>query len=368
MPHGFLRQSFAVVVCALLTSSCGSGNRAASGAGSNFHGAALPAPIRKPSFTLTDFNGKPFDFAAETNDKVALLFFGYTHCPDVCPLHMANIAAVLKEMPWEERSYVRVVFVTTDPERDTPRRLKEWLASFDPQFIGLTGSKDELARAQASLGLASPQREYAGGDSVNYYVGHAAQVYAFARDGFAYLVYPFGIRQEDWANDLPKLARDASGVDVRRDISVALRAQTQAVAPASLSAPDDGSARLVVTQALIAEPASQSEAALYLTIRNETMQEDTLVAVAGDVAVRAELHEAMGSGTMETMAALPAIPLPARAETRLAPGGRHVMLLNLRRALVAGDTATVFVSLARLGTVTVKATVVPYAELQRVLR
>ena len=286
---------------------------------------------------------------------------------------MANIAAVLKEMPWEERSVVQVVFVTTDPERDTPQRLKEWLANFDPAFVGLTGTKDELARVQASLGLAVPQREYAGTDSATYYIGHAAQVYAFARDGNAYLVYPFGIRQEDWANDLPKLARDASGEDIRREIAVAVRAHTQEVVPSSLAPPDDGTARILVTQALIAEPPSQSEAALYLTFRNETAQEDTLVAVAGDVAVRAELHGAMengamGNGGMGTMAALSGVPLAARAVTKLAPGGRHVMLLILRRVLAAGDTATLYLSLARTGAVTVKATVVPYAELQRVLR
>ena len=366
--HRLFRHAFAVVTLALVVSSCGGSNRESSGAGSNFHGAALPSPIAKPSFTLTDFNGKPFDFAAETNGKVALLFFGYTHCPDVCPLHMANIAAVLKEMPWEERSVVRVVFVTTDPERDTPQRLKEWLGNFDPAFVGLTGTKDELVRVQASLGLAAPQREYAGTDSANYYIGHAAQVYAFARDGIAYLVYPFGIRQEDWANDLPKLARDATGDDVRREIAAGVRSHAQAVAPASLAAPNDGAARLIVAQALIAEPPSRSEAALYLTFRNETAQEDTLVAVAGDVAVRAELHGAMGNGAMETMSVLSAVPLPAHAETKLAPGGRHVMLLNLRRQLVAGDTATLYLSLSRTGAMTVKATVVPYAELQRVLK
>jgi protein SCO1/2 len=355
------------VALTLLASFCRGGN-GESGEGSNFHGAALPAPIAKPAFTLTDFNGQPFDFARETNGKVALLFFGYTHCPDVCPLHMANIAAVLKEMPWEERSYVRVVFVTTDPDRDTPQRLKEWLANFDPAFVGLTGTRDELARVQASLGLASPQREYASADSANYYVGHAAQVYAFARDGNAYLVYPFGIRQEDWANDLPKLARDATGDGIRREIAAAVQARTQAVVPSSVAPANDGSGRVTVTQALIAEPPSQSEAALYLAFRNETAQEDTLLAVAGDVAVRAELHDSMAEGAMRTMSALRGVPLPARAETKLAPGGRHVMLLNLRRALAAGDTATLFLSLARGGAVKVTATVVPYAELQRVLR
>jgi protein SCO1/2 len=187
---------------------------------SSFRGTPLAAPLPKPSFILTDYNGKAYNFARETDGKVGLLFFGYTHCPDVCPVHMANIAAVLRQMPWEERSFIRVVFVTTDPERDTPQRLKEWLGHVDPSFVGLTGTPEALAHVQQSLGMSPARREVVNGDSVNYSVGHGAQVFAFARDGNAYLVYPFGIRQEDWAHDLPKLARDSSGVDIRRALSV----------------------------------------------------------------------------------------------------------------------------------------------------
>src|SRR5688572_22956637 len=87
-------------------------------AGSEFRGVVLSTPVDKPDFTLTDFNGEPYNFRLKTAGKVALLFFGYTHCPDVCPLHAANIAAVLKQLPFEMRDSIRFVFVTTDPERD----------------------------------------------------------------------------------------------------------------------------------------------------------------------------------------------------------------------------------------------------------
>src|SRR5687767_2456525 len=194
-----------------------------SGTVTAFRGAALPSPLAKPAITLTDLNGQPWDFRANTRDKVGLLFFGYTHCPDICPLHMANIAAVLRRMSAEERARIVTVFVTTDPERDTPARLREWLPNFDPTFVGLTGTKEELARAQAALGLGEAQREYVNGDSTNYFVEHAAQVFAFARDGFAYTVYPFGIRQEDWANDLPMLSRDSTGADIRRTLAAQAR-------------------------------------------------------------------------------------------------------------------------------------------------
>ncbi|MEE8175168.1 MAG: SCO family protein, partial [Gemmatimonadota bacterium] len=94
---------------------CGDGsgqNEAANG----FRGVMLePGP--RPDFTLTDTRGRPFDFRRETDGKVALLFFGYTHCPDVCPVQMAGIAAVLRDLPWEIRDRIEVVFVTTDPAR-----------------------------------------------------------------------------------------------------------------------------------------------------------------------------------------------------------------------------------------------------------
>ena len=169
-------------------------------------GRPLPEPLAKPSFVLARSDGTPYDFVRETDDKVALLFFGYTNCPDVCPLHMANIAAVLKKMPWEDRNAIRVVFVTTDPERDTPERLRDWLSGFDPSFIGLHGERASVAAVERSLGLAPAARA---SDTGTYAVNHAAQVIAFGRDNVARVVYPFGTRQEDWAHDLPRLVRHA---------------------------------------------------------------------------------------------------------------------------------------------------------------
>jgi len=341
--------------------ACGGGGDSANA----FRGVALPAPLAKPSLRLTDFNGRPYDFATETRDKVALLFFGYTHCPDVCPLHMANIAAVLRQMSAEDRARVVTVFVTTDPERDTPARLREWLANFDPTFVGLTGTKEELASAQQSLGLGEARREYLNADSVNYFVAHAAQVFAFARDGFAYTIYPFGIRQEDWANDLPRLVSDATGAEIRRTLAAQAKANQLNLAPDQAAPVTMGG--LVVTQAVVAEPASLDEAAAYLTLKNDTPQEDTIVAIAADLAARAEIHETMGEGEMRHMMSMPSVSIPARGELKLTPGGVHVMLLQLRKKLAAGDTVKLYLSLARAGALEVHAPVVPYADLERAL-
>ncbi len=201
----------AMMVLAVLTAACGrtTEDREAieRGRETGYRGISLPDPIPAPSFVLTDTEGNPFQFDTETAGFVTLLFFGYTNCPDICPVHLANISAVLDDMIYERRGRVKMVFVTTDPERDTPERMREWLDLFDSSFIGLTGDLDEINQIQLGLKLAPAMKmEREPGD---YSVGHASQVLAFSADGLARLVYPSGVRQVDWANDLPKLVAEA---------------------------------------------------------------------------------------------------------------------------------------------------------------
>jgi protein SCO1 len=170
-------------------------------------------PVRpKPEFTLENTDGRPFQFAAETRDAVTLLYFGYTNCPDVCPQHLVNIAGALKQLSPRQQEHVRVVFVTTDPARDTPERLRGWLNNFDRRFIGLRGGIDEVNAIQARLGLPASQMEAmptmpAGPRPMTYGVGHAAQVLAFTPDDSLRTEYPSGFTMDDWANDLPRLLK-----------------------------------------------------------------------------------------------------------------------------------------------------------------
>jgi protein SCO1/2 len=148
-------------------------------------------------------NGEAFDFRAETEGKLALLFFGYTYCPDVCPVHMASIAAVKRDLSVDEQRRMQVVFVTADPRRDTPERLVSWLGNFDPEFVGLRGTEAEVDSIMLGLALPAAIRDTAAGP--DYAVGHASQVIAFPPgDGFR-VIYPFGTRQADWKHDLARL-------------------------------------------------------------------------------------------------------------------------------------------------------------------
>jgi protein SCO1/2 len=310
--------------------------------GEVYRGVVLGTPLPRPAFTFPAADGKGFDFQRETDGKVALLFFGYTHCPDVCPLHMANIAAVMRRMSWEERNAIRVVFVTTDPARDTPERIGEWLANFDDSFVGLRGPIEDVDRLMVSLGMRPSQRDTAA-DGENYLVGHGAQVIAFGRDGPARLEYPFGIRQEDWAHDLPKL--------VRQDPVLAGARST----PAKNETP-----RLTLLDPVIAEPLTGGDAALYLTLVNLRAEADTLVRVETDVARQASIHTS-GMRAIDVLALAPLTNVP------MSPGGTHIMLTDLRRRVKAGETVSVRLEFRRAGTVITSVPVVSYAKLDSLL-
>ncbi|HET7040397.1 MAG TPA: SCO family protein [Gemmatimonadales bacterium] len=196
--------------CLLLAlAACKGGRTPAPDPATNpYHGLELMQAKGKPDFTLTDLDGKPFHFRAQTDGYLTLLFFGYTNCPDVCPLHMANIAAVLRQQPPEVVNRVKVVFVTTDPARDSLPVLKAWLGRFDPQFIGLTGTPTEITVAQVAANQLPAEKDTANTlANGTYSVGHSALVLAYTADDSLRVVYPFGIRQEDWAYDIPRLVK-----------------------------------------------------------------------------------------------------------------------------------------------------------------
>ncbi|MCF6522125.1 SCO family protein [Streptomyces sp. JJ36] len=151
-------------------------------------GVTLDRPFEKPDLTLTDTTGEEYDLLEETAGHPTLLYFGYTHCPDVCPLTMSNIALAKSQLSKAEQRKLRVVFVTSDPERDTPERLGKWLRMHDPDFTGLTGDFATIQAGARSVGVhIEPSYEKKNGDVVST---HGAQVLAFSpKDDKAHVVY-----------------------------------------------------------------------------------------------------------------------------------------------------------------------------------
>ncbi len=181
---------------ALVLTACGTDV-----ASDQLQGVVIENPSPKGQFVLTDTEGQPFDFARETEGKLTLLYFGYVNCPDICPVHLAQIAEVFSQHPEVARES-EVVFVSVDPTRDTPEVIRDFLDNFDSDFVGLTGSPDELVAAQEAVGVP-PARIT--GDGEDYVIDHAGWVIVYAPDGLNHTIYPFGTRQTEWTNDLQAL-------------------------------------------------------------------------------------------------------------------------------------------------------------------
>jgi len=143
-----------------------------------YRGAYLDRPYSLPEGRFTATDGRPFDFRADTTTPVTLVFFGYTHCPDVCNTVLADVAAALRRVDPTVRSKMSLVFVTTDPKRDGPRVIREYLDRFDPSFLGVTGPLPLIEAAATQLGVPlTGEKKLPGG---GYEVGHGAQVVGFA--------------------------------------------------------------------------------------------------------------------------------------------------------------------------------------------
>ncbi len=175
------------------------------GAASQYAGVKVLPAFPLPSFSLTDTSGQPYNFAQRTKGKFTLLYFGYTHCPDVCPATMASVAGALRQLPPGIRDRVTVAFVTDDPARDTPTVLRTWLDSFDQSFIGLTGSQQTIDSMMAAVGLPAPVKQ---GSGTNYTIGHDADLLAFTPDNLAHIEYPPGFPISDLVHDLKLLIPD----------------------------------------------------------------------------------------------------------------------------------------------------------------
>ncbi|WP_409470996.1 SCO family protein [Streptomyces sp. HC307] len=203
----------ALLAAATLTlSACSSGDEGGSPvtmvseeAGSDRAATVLDQPFEKPDLVLTDTRGKQYDLRKETAGKPTLIYFGYTNCPDVCPLTMNNIAVAKKQLPKAEQDELQVVFVTTDPERDTPSALGKWLKGIDPQVVGLSGDFDTIQAGARTLGISIDPPKKEKGKIVST---HGTQVVAFSpKNDAGYVLYGEDATVDDYTKDLPKLVK-----------------------------------------------------------------------------------------------------------------------------------------------------------------
>jgi protein SCO1/2 len=170
-----------------------------------FHGRVMQSPQPIGDFTLTAHD-RDLVHLHDFQDKIVLLYFGYTYCPDVCPATMAELSKAFDMLDPNERDQVQMLMVTVDPERDSAEILEQYLGHFDPSFLGLTGSDEEIAAATAPFGIFYQKQE--GTIESGYLVDHTASVSVLDKDGYLRLNYPFNTPGADIAADLSQLLEE----------------------------------------------------------------------------------------------------------------------------------------------------------------
>jgi protein SCO1/2 len=169
--------------------------------GEPIRGVVMDDPEPAPALALTAFDGTRFALESEKG-KLVLLYFGYTHCPDVCPTTMGDWARAKRALG-ERAERVRFVFVSMDPDRDTPELAQGYARQFDPSFVGLSGTTEEIEALKKAWSIAAyPEGDPRFGD---YTVAHPAHTFVVDRQGRLRVLFPPGVSGEELAADLRKL-------------------------------------------------------------------------------------------------------------------------------------------------------------------
>ena len=201
---------------AVVLAGCGGGSDASSSgspvSGVSMHdedglnGVVLPKPYAVPDLTLENADGRPYDLARDATKPLTLVFFGYTNCPDICQVVMANIASSLTRLDAAQRAKVQMEFVTTDPARDDARTLRAYVHRFDPSFDGLTGDLSTIVRLGKAFDVPveKGQKLASGG----YDVAHGTQIVGVLPDGRAPFVWTEGTDPAALAEDITTILDD----------------------------------------------------------------------------------------------------------------------------------------------------------------
>ena len=193
-----------IIAASIALAGCGSGDSGALTA------TEIGTPFSMPGVGLTAEDGSAFNLRERTAGKFVLMFFGYSFCPDVCPISMAVLNGAIDSMSDEERERVMGIFVTVDPLRDTPERLSEWLNRMGSRAHGLTGSVTELEEALTRFSVLLPPstaRRPVEGSPGEYLLPHPVSLYLVTPDGVGRYLYGFGrVTPDEVVRDIRLLA------------------------------------------------------------------------------------------------------------------------------------------------------------------
>lgn len=214
LPLRFATRTVLAMAMAVMLAACDNG--APDNVGTTSANASTAnAPASSAAFTGTDITGTGFGKDIDLVDhdgtaielqqayhgKVMVIFFGFTQCPDVCPTTMAELAQVKEKLTPEQRDRVQVIMISVDPERDTPAVLKQYVSAFDPSFVGLTGSAEQIAKVAASFKAYYKKVE----SDQSYTMDHSSGLYVLDMEGESRLLIKPNTPPEAIAADIQKL-------------------------------------------------------------------------------------------------------------------------------------------------------------------
>lgn len=187
------------LACVLISVPAGADDKATA-----FKSGTFDPPREAPEFELQGSNGAPLKLSA-FRGKVVALAFGFTYCPRICPVNLANLARVSADLGGAS-SDMQVIFVTVDPERDSPERLREFLGFFNSSFVGGTGEKQKLEALRAAYGVTA-NRAVSENKKLGYEVHHSASIYLIDRTGKLRVLVPFGKSAVEILHDVKLLLK-----------------------------------------------------------------------------------------------------------------------------------------------------------------
>ncbi|HSQ27642.1 MAG TPA: SCO family protein [Anaerolineales bacterium] len=169
-----------------------------------YQGVTIDPPAQAADFTLEDQNGNLFTLS-EQRGNVILIFFGYTNCPDVCPITLSEYKQIKAKLGPKAEN-VKFVFITVDPERDSVKRMQLYMKNFDAEFIALTSDRQTLEAVWEDYGVYQERQDV--GSAAGYLVDHSARTYAIDTQGLWRINYPFGMEVEKIYQDIIHLLRE----------------------------------------------------------------------------------------------------------------------------------------------------------------
>ena len=163
-----------------------------------YQGSIIEPPIKAGKIELIQQNGQIYRLS-DKNEKLALIFFGYTNCPDICPSTLTEYQNIYQGLKGKA-DQVKFIFITVDPERDTPQRLQDYIGFFNPNFIGLTSDRQTLEQVWKAYGVYQQKQDE--GSAAGYLVDHSTRMYLVDSLGNLVITYPFGFGSEKITEDI----------------------------------------------------------------------------------------------------------------------------------------------------------------------